>query len=98
MIKKSRCGWCMTGDHEHCVIAVLCGETRSKSEKVATGPYVWRCPCEELGCRNGETKCVDCQRVGVEIVKDRCVDNEGCRRFRRYPGKVRQPPVREVRV
>lgn len=75
-----RCGWCIDGRHDHCVVVVEMGvkQTNStlkyafampKSKTVA--PYFWRCGC---GCeRSFDTKCVKCQRVGVDVKENRCV-------------------------
>ena len=69
------------------------GETRSRNDKKAPGPYPWQCKC---GCeRSVDTKCLNCQRVGVKVEQYACIDTKECQR---WIGKVKQPPVREVRV
>jgi hypothetical protein len=93
MTRPVRCGWCITGDHDNCLVIMIMGETRSRNDKKATGPYPWRCPC---GClRSVNTKCLNCQRVGVEVTENRCTDERACKRWR---GKIKQTRVIEVRV
>ena len=98
-VNVQRCGWCITGDHTHCIVLLEMGTRQTngtkkyqhampKSKQIA--PYVWRCGCE---CeRSLDTKCTKCQRVGVETVQNRCVDD--CSHIR----PRQQPPVRGERV
>ena len=76
-IKKQRCGWCITNDHEHCITVVEMGTRASKKDTKRTGSYVWRCGCE---CEYSfAAKCVKCQRVGPPLRDDRCIDVEACK-------------------
>jgi hypothetical protein len=79
-VKPSRCGWCIDGRHDHCIVLVEMGVKQMNGTKKYQHampkskfitPYFWRCGCE---CeRSLAAKCVDCQRVGVEVVGNRCV-------------------------
>lgn len=92
---SQRCGWCITGDHQHCVVVVEMGTKHKNgfskhlsSKDRNAGIYPWNCKC---GCEYSlNTKCVDCQRVGVTVVKNRCVAD--CSSVKVRP----RPRVREV--
>ena len=80
---SQRCGWCITADHPNCVVVVEmghhAGRGRPKSEANRSkrpDTYVWRCKCS---CEYAQAaKCVDCQRVGVDLTKNRCTDVADC--------------------
>lgn len=71
--KRVRCGYCLTGNHQGCAVAVRCGE--KKVDKM-----IWRCAC---ACETAQsTKCVDCNRRGVEVTSySTCIDPEDCRSY-----------------
>ncbi len=74
---KHRCGWCITGAHGHCLVVL-------EMEVKKMPPYFWYCECWVEDCpndrdRTGTVKCVDCQRKGVGIVNNRCLDPADCR-------------------
>lgn len=84
---KPRCGNCIDGLHEDCLIALEFGGHRGRGrpkDSKETGPrswsvvpYPWRCGC---ACEYAQqTRCVKCQRVGVEVdYGSRCRDRSGC--------------------
>jgi len=42
MTDGQRCGWCIAGDHEHCVVVV---EMRHRERNHPSVSYLWRCGC-----------------------------------------------------
>lgn len=79
---KQRCGWCITNDHENCIVLVAMGQDSKKGRPRdrhglrATSQPPWRCGC---WCEYAEqSKCVMCGRTGVLVENGRCVDAGGC--------------------
>jgi hypothetical protein len=42
--ERQRCGWCIAGDHEHCVVVVEMGTNRERLNQPSVS-YLWRCGC-----------------------------------------------------
>jgi hypothetical protein len=92
----ARCGWCITDDHSHCVIVIRMGARADKASGIAKGqPYLWFCPC---WCPKS-TKCLDCQRFGVDIDENwKCRDQAKCAKYRdSHRGPFKPPKPREDR-
>ena len=69
---KIRCGFCITGNHDKCCIAIPQGK--------GTTRHIWRCACN---CVTGRTKCVNCSRRDIEVTgQSTCLDAEDCRIYR----------------
>jgi hypothetical protein len=43
MTERQRCGWCIAGDHEHCVVVVEMGHRERRNQPSVS--YMWRCGC-----------------------------------------------------
>ena len=69
---KIRCGFCVTGHHDKCCIAIPLGKDSTR--------HTWRCACN---CNIGRTKCVNCNRRDVEVTsQSTCLDAEDCKVYR----------------
>jgi hypothetical protein len=44
MTEGQRCGWCIAGDHEHCVVVVEMAAHRERRNQPSVS-YLWRCGC-----------------------------------------------------
>jgi hypothetical protein len=44
MTERQRCGRCIAGDHEHCVVMVEMAAHRERRNQPSV-PYLWRCGC-----------------------------------------------------
>ena len=42
--ERQRCGWCIAGDHEHCVVVIEMGTHRERRNQPPVS-YLWRCGC-----------------------------------------------------
>jgi hypothetical protein len=40
MTERQRCGWCIAGDHEHCVVVVEMGHRERRNQPSVS--YMWR--------------------------------------------------------
>jgi hypothetical protein len=43
MTERQRCGWCIAGDHEHCVVVIEMGHRGRRNQPSVS--YMWRCGC-----------------------------------------------------
>jgi hypothetical protein len=43
MTEGQRCGWCIAGDHEHCVVVVEMAHRERRNQPSVS--YLWRCGC-----------------------------------------------------
>jgi hypothetical protein len=43
--ERERCGWCIAGDHEHCVVVVEMRGARRERRYQQPVSYLWRCGC-----------------------------------------------------
>jgi hypothetical protein len=80
MTRPIRCGWCITGRHADCVVVVETGVPVRKVKHIIRVPKFWHCQCPEQG--HPATRCVDCQRPGVDTYQYRCRDRKDCLEFR----------------
>jgi hypothetical protein len=44
MTERQRCGWCIAGDHGHCVVVIEMGTHRERRNQPSVS-YLWRCGC-----------------------------------------------------
>lgn len=70
MENPSVCGFCSTGKHDRCVLAI------AKAIKGAT----WVCPCSTCGGGTSRTRCMRCKNEqATDIGSDRyCIDKDAC--------------------
>jgi hypothetical protein len=90
-----RCGWCIDGKHELCILAV---EMAVNDGPVKTRvKYPWTCPCEY--CEQnlaGRTRCTLCNRRGMEIDANwHCVNEIDCIEHRKRK-RANDPMMKQI--
>ena len=45
MAEHQRCGRCIAGDHDHCIVVLKMGTSREVGHRKASTSYLWRCGC-----------------------------------------------------
>lgn len=75
--QNTLCGFCSTGNHDHCPIGVV----MRKHTKYPNG-VVWVCPCDNPGtCADQERRCTECGNQTAEEVDKAswlCIDTAAC--------------------
>ena len=90
-----RCGWCSSGDHEHCAVAI---EMESKDGKSRKGTkYPWFCPCEDCARMfPGRTRCTNCKRYDVIVDgASHCADEDNCAKYRKKR-RAENPAMQQI--
>ena len=86
-----RCGWCIGGDHENCVVSVDMTIRKAFQPGPASLHFVWTCQCGSA-VPHPASRCLNCLRPGVAVDhRSRCTDRDGCQAYLLDNGPFRQP-------